>query len=449
MDTKTSRYLKQAGKYVMLGKLTLALEQYLKIHELEPEDTTILNTIGDLYVRLDDKENALVWYTKLAESFAFRQLLSNAVATYRKILKLAPKDQEAIMQLALLCERQGQKNNAKNFYQMLAQQKMDLKEYNEASSLLQKACHLEPECAQSFLKLAQHLELQGKSEEAVRCYLQSANLLADQNKTAEAITVTENILRIRPKNRDIVKAFFRLLQKVNLTMKGIEYLQSVGLIDDSEFKLIMTELLIEEGNLVAAKTILKESVKQDVVFYEPAVKLLKLLIGKGELDSALDLLETILEISIQKQDEATMRVILYNLTELDEGNVRILKALTTIMIRMNEKLRLESYLKKLITLQLQEGNLRDARESLNKLVVYGQAGYYLDLLNLMNEASTSPNSDLSVVTDRVIRSFENGCFYKGDNVAEPTMALGVSELDLGMGLENEVEEEFVLEPTND
>ena len=59
MDTKTSKHLQQAGKYVRLGKLTLALEQYLKIHELEPEDTTILNNIGDLYVRLDDKENAI------------------------------------------------------------------------------------------------------------------------------------------------------------------------------------------------------------------------------------------------------------------------------------------------------------------------------------------------------------------------------------------------------
>ena len=105
MDSKTSKYLQQAGKYVMLGKLTLALEQYLKIHESQPEDTTILNTIGDIYVRLDDKENGRVWYSKLAEAFVYRQLLSNAMATYRKILKLFPKDHEVIMQLALLSER--------------------------------------------------------------------------------------------------------------------------------------------------------------------------------------------------------------------------------------------------------------------------------------------------------------------------------------------------------
>jgi tetratricopeptide (TPR) repeat protein len=91
MNPKTDKLLQQAGKYITLGKLTLALEQYLKIQETEPDDTTIVNTIGDLYVRLDDKDNALLWYHKLAEAFEYRELHSNAMATYRKILKLSPR----------------------------------------------------------------------------------------------------------------------------------------------------------------------------------------------------------------------------------------------------------------------------------------------------------------------------------------------------------------------
>src|SRR5688572_793003 len=81
MNPKTDKLLQQAGKYITLGKLTLALEQYLKIQESEPDDTTIINTIGDLYVRLDDKDNALFWYHKLAEAFEYRELHSNAMAT--------------------------------------------------------------------------------------------------------------------------------------------------------------------------------------------------------------------------------------------------------------------------------------------------------------------------------------------------------------------------------
>ena len=448
MDTKTSKHLQQAGKYVRLGKLTLALEQYLKIHELEPEDTTILNNIGDLYVRLGDKENAMLWYSQLAESFSAREMFANAVVTYRKILKLAPKNQEVITQLALICERQGQKADAKNFYQILAQQKMDLGEHNEASSLLQKACNLEPECSQSFLKMAQHLELQGKSEEAIRCYLQSASLLADQNKTTEAITVTENVLRIRPKNSDVLKALFRILERVGMTSRAIEYLQSLAKVEDSDFKLTMCELLISVGDVESALKILKESVRDDSAFYAPAVKILKLLISEGKLDSALDLMESIIDLSIQMQDESNMREILDNLARMDGENIRIWKNLTTIMIRMNDKLNLETYLKRLVTLQLQNGNLREARESLNKLVVYGQADYYLDLLNLMNEASANSNLDINVLRDRVIRSFESGHFDKGDPKIDTALALGVTEANIGTEWTSEVEEEFILESTN-
>src|SRR5262245_22973235 len=144
MNPKTDKLLQQASKYITLGKLTLALEQYLKIQEQEPEDTTIINTIGDLYVRLDDKDNALLWYHKLAEAFEYRELHSNAMATYRKILKLSPKNQEAITLLAQLCERQGQVQNAKTHYQTLAKLKMGLGDQSEGVAILKKICALDP-----------------------------------------------------------------------------------------------------------------------------------------------------------------------------------------------------------------------------------------------------------------------------------------------------------------
>ena len=74
MNPKTDKLLQQAGKYIALGKLTLALEQYLKIQESEPDDTTIVNTIGDLYVRLDDKDNALVVVSQIGRGFRISRI---------------------------------------------------------------------------------------------------------------------------------------------------------------------------------------------------------------------------------------------------------------------------------------------------------------------------------------------------------------------------------------
>jgi hypothetical protein len=53
MDYTTDKLIQQAGRFIQLGKLNNALEQYLKANRLNPSDTTIVNTIGDLYVRLE------------------------------------------------------------------------------------------------------------------------------------------------------------------------------------------------------------------------------------------------------------------------------------------------------------------------------------------------------------------------------------------------------------
>ena len=231
MNPKTDKLLQQAGKYIALGKLTLALEQYLKIQESEPDDTTIVNTIGDLYVRLDDKDNALLWYHKLAEGFEYRELHSNAMATYRKILKLSPKNQEAMTLLAQLCERQGQTQNAKTHYQMLAKLKLGLGNYTEAITILKKICSLDPTCGESQMALAQSQELGGITKDAIKGYLQSATLYVQQGNPMAASQVAENVFRLQPKDKDTVKAFFMLLQKMDLTQRGLQYINSLALND--------------------------------------------------------------------------------------------------------------------------------------------------------------------------------------------------------------------------
>jgi tetratricopeptide (TPR) repeat protein len=96
MDTRTDKLTQQAGKFIQQGKFSHALEQYLKAHQLNPGETTILNMIGDLYVRLGKKTEALLWYHKLADALRSQDLRSNASAAYKKILKLSPEDQDAM-----------------------------------------------------------------------------------------------------------------------------------------------------------------------------------------------------------------------------------------------------------------------------------------------------------------------------------------------------------------
>jgi len=446
MNPKTDKLLQQAGKYIALGKLTLALEQYLKIQEAEPDDTTIINTIGDLYVRLDDKANALLWYGKLAEAFEYRELHSNAMATYRKILKLSPKNQEAITLLAQLCERQGQIQNAKTHYQLLAKLKIGLNDHVEAVAILKKVCDLDTSCGESQMALAQSLELGGKIREAITAYLQSATLYAQQGNTMAASAVVENVFRLQPRDKETVKCFFMLLQKIDLNQRGLQYINSLSLEEDPEFKLILSEMFLQEGNFETARQLIKGSVRQCPTLYKPAIRVLEGLIARNDVNGSLEIVEDIFEISMRLRDESTLKVLLDSLLDLDGANSQSLKTLIAVLIRMNDKEKLESYLKRLVLIQLRADELRDARESLNKLVVYGSSSFYLDLLNLINEATMDQSPEVMKKTiQQISRALETGTLEKDQVEASSPLALGVSELDLGMGLTFEEEVAFMQE----
>jgi len=444
MNPKTDKLLQQAGKYITLGKLTLALEQYLKIQESEPDDTTIINTIGDLYVHLEDKTNALLWYHKLAEAFEYRELHSNAMATYRKILKLSPKNHEAMTLLAQLCERQGQTQNAKTHYQMLAKLKMGLGNFTEAITILKKICSLDPSCGESQTALAQSLEISGDIKEAIKAHVQSGVLYAQQGNVMAASQVVESIFRLQPKDKETVKAFFMLLQKIDLSHRGLQYLNSLALDEDPEFKLILSEMFLAEGNLETARQLIQGSVREYPTLYKPGIEVLKGLIARRDLNGSLEMVEELFEISMHQRDEKTLKLLLDSLMELDETNSRSLKTLITVLIRMNDKEKLEGYLKRLVLVHLRANEVHDARESLNELVVYGSSSFYLDLLNLINEAALDQSQEVMTRTiQRVIRSLEAGSLEKDQKEVSGPVALGVSELDLGMGLTFEEEIAFV------
>lgn len=142
MESKTCKLLQQAGKFVFLDKPKLAIEQYLKVHELEPEETFVIDTLGDLYLRIGDEQTALRWYWKLAEIFESRDLVPNAIAAYKKILRLIPQHEKILTRMAALYEQLGDAVSAKRYYGMIARQLVEDGKHDEALAIYHKICGL-------------------------------------------------------------------------------------------------------------------------------------------------------------------------------------------------------------------------------------------------------------------------------------------------------------------
>lgn len=435
MDSKTNKLIQQAGKYIQLGKLRHALEQYLKVYEFEPEETTIVNTIGDLYLRLGDEAEALRWYQKLAEILERRNLIAQTIAAYKKLLKLAPRDRHVMTRLAELYERQNLVSDAKAQYQLIAAEMMNEGSHDAAIAIYQKICKLDPASHEAQIHRAQALEQVGRAEEASQAYLLCAELLARKGDSPLAASVVENIFRLRPREKELVQWFFRILCEIRLTDHGVEYLRSLSLDRDADFQVLIGETLLQEGKLDLARDVLLNGgggSRINPKVYPAALKLLQELIARKDLSAGLDTVATLFETSIERHDEITLRAALEALLALDESNIRTLKKLTALLIRMNDRQDLEKYLKRLVIRQMKAGDLQEARDHLNKLVVYAKNSDHVDLLNLLNEAMASGSpQDLARTCQIVVQFLETGTREQTDSEGETGMALGVSELDLG------------------
>jgi tetratricopeptide (TPR) repeat protein len=445
MEPKTHKLLQQAGKFVTLGKLNVALQQYLKIHELEPGDSTIINTIADLYTRLENKDEALPWYFKLAETFEYRELVLNAIATYKKIMKISPKNQEAMVHLAHLYERSGSAE-AKRYFKIIAEQLISLGQYDRALETYQKICSLEPICTESLLELAQLQEKLGKAEEASRTFVLCAVKDAEAGNPSSAASAAENVFRLKPRNKQVLKTLFKVFQDINKADRGLEYLRSLSLEQDPDLNAVLAEISSQEVNLAVSRKYLLEAFQMDPGVFPKVLNLLTELIVQKDLNASLDIIEALSETPVQVEHHASLKALMDSLIALDDSSIRTFKALSSLLLILHDQPRMEGYLRHLVILQLRGGNLRGGRDGLNQLVVHGNDNLYLDLLNLLNEGMMKDSADnLQQTCQQVIQALELGGLDLEDPSSDTGMALGVSDLDLGISLEVQPQEELFME----
>ena len=121
MAADRQKLIRDAERLVGRGKLNAAIEAYLGVLEANPDDTTTLNRVGDLYARLQRLGEAIELFKRAAEHFSDEGFIVKAIAIYRKILRLDPLQLEASESLADLQTRQGLVQDARQQYQAVAE----------------------------------------------------------------------------------------------------------------------------------------------------------------------------------------------------------------------------------------------------------------------------------------------------------------------------------------
>jgi hypothetical protein len=253
---------------------------------------------------------------------------------------------------------------------------------------------------------------------------------------------------LKPRDKQVLKTIFKLLQDIDKAECGLDYAHSLSLDQDPEMSAIIAEISSQEINLQVSRKYLLEALQTDPEVFPKVLTLLTESIARKDLNASLDIIESLSEFPLQVQHHASLKALMDSLIALDDSCIRTFKALTRLLMNLHDHQRMEGYLRHLVILQLRAGNLREGREGLNQLVVNGNDGLYLDLLNLLNEAMMKGSDDnLEETCQKVVQALELGGLDIEDPSSGMGMPLGVSALDLGISLEVQPEEDIPMEAT--
>ena len=105
--------LRKAEKLLRQGRLDAAIEEYARVAQDAPDDLATVNKLGELYQRAGQVHTAITYYRRVADQWLRDGLDAKAAGHYKKILKLRPDDEAAMLQLVDALTHQGQLEEAK------------------------------------------------------------------------------------------------------------------------------------------------------------------------------------------------------------------------------------------------------------------------------------------------------------------------------------------------
>lgn len=222
MAVNKRKILEAAQKFLQKGALDKALREYRTLLDLDPRDSGARLKLGDIHLRLGEKDDAVAAYLKVAHQFMKDGFDAKAVALFKQIAKLAPEQIEVHVPLSELYQRLGLTPEAMSALQTAVEAFQKAGRKREALELLRKAAALDPTNTTSRLKIADLLRAQGMDEEALNEYEEVAAELERNGETGGLASVYERMLELEPERLSALIALSRLSLRESAPERALE-----------------------------------------------------------------------------------------------------------------------------------------------------------------------------------------------------------------------------------
>lgn len=376
----------RADKYLQRQKFEAAIETYQEILRYEPNDEEALINLGDLSIKLSRTAEALRYQVQLADHYIKRGDISKAIATCKKVLKLAPQDIVTLMKLAGLLERSQKNTEALDAYREALghYRKADLTE--QMFDCLAHIVKLDPGNLEENLEFANLASRSGQSKVAVPALLHAAQLARGAGDESRWEELVDHAHTLDPTDE------FAAIAAAELCLKRGKPTEATKLVepllakrpDDLEVLELACKGLLGAGNFTQAQPLCWKlyHAKSDRV--DLVLKIMEGLIRSGAVQQVLGAANELKERLFEQGKQNEFLKIIEEVYHSDESNLEVLEILSGLYNEMNKEDGLRRSLAHLFNLYQASKNYRKAGETLERILdvdPYGE-GHYEQLVSL-------------------------------------------------------------------
>src|SRR5215204_1799490 len=284
--------MRNAERFLSQGKIRAAIGEYKKVVENDPKDFSTLNTLGDLYIKNSESDEAVGCYTKVAEHFSKQGFAQKAIAIYNKIQRIHPNSADVSEKLAKLYQMKGSFAEARSHYVQLAEQYQRKGQKAEALEIWKQIAQLDPSNTEVYLKIAESCAQDGNNDEAVKAFTEAGLRLAGQGQLEAALTAFSRALELRQYDLPALNGFVNTQVKLGYAEEAAKALEKILEKQpyNREILYLLVDCYLDANNPEEAEKAVIRLVEQEPANYPKFLQLVEVYIKISDLDSAVRIL---------------------------------------------------------------------------------------------------------------------------------------------------------------
>jgi tetratricopeptide (TPR) repeat protein len=359
-----------AERNILNGKIPQAISEYLKIVSIDPEDVLVLNTIGDLYLRLNNTAEAGKYFSKVAENYVQNNFSLKALAVYKKILQADPNNLEINSITASLYAKQGLNSDARNQYLRVAALLEQEGKSKESLDAYEKVVELDPLNADIQRKLAAHHQAMGSKDKAQQYWAGAARAQVRTGDLQGAVSSFENTLKLAPLDEDSLRGFIECCLKIGNPSPVLNQLKQSAekAPQNPNIHEMLGRAYLESGDPSGAAKAFQDVVAMDPARYGNLFPVAQAFLTHEMYDQAIFALDPIIPILISRWEPERAAQIYEQILQLRPKYIPALTKLAALYLAIGEQTRYLETMDVIADCFLNEKRPVEALEYLEKIL---------------------------------------------------------------------------------